>query len=185
MTDPVVTPGQATLPPEIAQIIQAQVAEQVQARVGGFQRLISEREQANEALQAQLRELKVASLSPEEAAQFATNELESENARLRAKIEIGSLMAEFPAEAPYFSRLMDAPDTKSQLAVMAAFREALTKQALPPAPTDTPAPVPGSVDPNRPANLLQGASGAAGDGSGMDDARADLILQNYRGALRS
>ncbi len=177
MPDPSATPGQQ-LPPEIAEIIRAQIAEQVQSqvttRIGGFQRLISERDKSIGSLKDQLREQQLAALPPEEQVTFRQTELQTENERLRALLEIEALRAQYPLEAPFIATLVQADSAEAQFAAAKAFRESLLAPA-PSGPAGGTPPAPGSIDPNRPSTPASPSS-FQGD-QPMDEAMANLLLE--------
>lgn len=173
MPDPSATQGQQ-LPPEIAEIIRAQVAEQVQSqvtsRIGGFQRLVSERDSQIGDLQTKLRTQHLASLPEDERAAAEQNALSDENARLRAELELNDLFAQYPDEAPVVRNLIKSDSTLAQLQAVREARLAWAPVAPPPAAP----PAPGTVDLNRPGSATTPSSFQ--DGTPMDEPMADALL---------
>lgn len=178
MTDPLATSGQP-VPPEIEQIIAARVAELIEPRIKGFQRLVSDTQRERDDYARQLRETKMASLAPEEQVTYRQSELEAENARLQALIELNELFAQFPDEAPIVRNLMQSDSTMGQLQALREARLAWAPRTDPAAPAGGTPPAPGTVDPNRPSTAAA-TSSYQGD-TPMDDAMSDLLLQGTKG----
>lgn len=169
MPDPLAGQGQPS-PLDIEKIIADRLSDFERTRVAGFQRLISERENENDRLKAQLRDQRLASLPEDERATAMQQDQADEIARLRVQLEVKDLYGEFAAEAPFFERIIQAESTADQLRALRAFRESLTAPVAPPPPP----PAPGTVDLNRPGSATTPSSFQ--DGTPMDEAMADALL---------
>jgi TolA-binding protein len=158
--------------------VKAQLITELEAkfedRVKGFQRVIGSKDERMQALEKELRQLKTASLTPEELAELSEQEKDQRIAELENKLELQALAGQFPDEMPYFQRLLEATSAEDQLQVFREYRQTLTpKPAEAPEgdPTADDFEVP-EVDPNNPRRTSSA-------GIEMNDEVADRILASF------
>lgn len=148
-------------------------------RLSGFQRLLSEKDQAIADREAKLREFQVAGMSEDERTTLAQRERDEELERLRQENALYQLRDTFPDEVPLYMRLMKAATAEEQLAILREARtpaEARQAVADATAAAQTPqATVP--VLPNNPRHSLPADSVVLSDGTVMNDEIADNILR--------
>lgn len=164
--------------------IKAELRKELEAmtedRIKGFQRVIGSKDTRIDALEKELRQLKTASLSPEELEELEGSEKDRRIQELEAKLELRQLSNQYGEEMPFFERLLEAETAEDQLKVFREYRSAFSAPALPPAASEEQEPDIPDVDPNgarSPASLPAGTQ--------MTDELADQLLRSFQGSLKS
>lgn len=169
-------PGQAATGIEDATArLKSELEAQFEERIKGFQRVIGSKDERLSALEKELRQLKTASLTPEELEELQVQEKDQRIADLESRLELQGLASQFPDEMPHFQRLLDAETAEDQLKVLRELRSAISGQSTASgSPKGDPAAddldVPG-VDPNNPRRPVAGLE--------MSDDLADQILKGW------
>lgn len=155
--------------------LKSELEAQFEERIKGFQRVIGSKDERLGALEKELRQLKTASLTPEELEELAGQEKDQRIAELESRLELQSLSSQFPDEMPYFQRLLDAETAEDQLKALREMRSAISGRApAGDAPKGDPAAddlTPAGVDPNNPRRPATGLD--------MSDDLADQILKGW------
>lgn len=162
------------------------IEERISARIAGFQRLVSAREEEALALRRELDDERLASLPEDERASITEERKDKRIRELEAQVELNQLAGSYGEEMPYFTRLLSGESAEDQLKVMREYATARLAQANP-APVIVPDPVvdvPG-VDLNRPLRPSQGEGTRLPDGTLMTEADADRILGAMTGPMAS
>jgi hypothetical protein len=146
-------------------------------RFKGLQRVIAEKDQALEARNQELFQLKTASLSPDERAQLEVTRIKEENDRLAKELELVKLGQAYGEELPIFQQLLNAESAEDQLKVLRALRGVQAGNSQPTAPgPDVDVPDINQTNPMR--------SDVGGNANGMSGDIAERILSSFKGALR-
>lgn len=153
------------------------VRREFEERFKGLQRVIAEKDQALEARNAELFQLKTASLSEDERAQLEVARIKEENDRLAREVELMKLAQTYGEELPIFQQLLSAESAEDQLKVLRAIRSAQAANSQPTgAAPDVDVPDINQTNPMR--------SDVGGSASGMTGDIAERILGSFKGALR-
>lgn len=161
---------------EVKAQLQAEFEAKFEERIKGFQRVIGSKDERLTAFEKELKQLKTASLTPEELEELSEKEKDNRIAELESKLELQALAKDFPDEMPHFQRLLESDSAEDQLRVLRELREAVTASrsndvAGDPAADDLEVP---EVDSNNPRRPRSG-------GLEMNDEIADRILASFRG----
>ena len=153
------------------------VRREFEERFKGLQRVIAEKDQALEARNQELFQLKTASLSEDERAQLEVTRIKDENERLGKELELVKLGQAYGEELPIFQQLLAAESAEDQLKVLRALRGGPAGNSQPTAPgPDVDVPDINQTNPMR--------SDVGGNADGMNGDIAERILSSFKGALR-
>lgn len=168
----------APAPAEVDNSIES-VRREFEERFKGLQRVIAEKDQALEATNKELYQLKTAGLSDDERAQLETTRLREQLDQLAKENELMKLAQSYGEEIPLFQKLLGAETAEEQLRLIREIRAGQAASQDRPSGNTPDVEVPGSspINPMRPDAL-----GATKDGMSGDI--ADRILESFKGALR-
>lgn len=158
--------------------IKAELSATYEERIKGFQRLLADRENRERALQAELEEIRSATLSPEERVQLREKQLATRVRELEAQIELERLGASYSDEMPIYRSLLEAKSAEEQLGVLRSIRAAAKPPVSEPPVTEGEDLDVADIDLNNPVRIAP--AGATVEGQSMNDSLADKILASVQ-----
>lgn len=164
-------PAEAPVTPVVPDI--EKVRAEMEERIKGFQRLVSERDAELARLRQVDEERRIATLPEDERMAYEQSRYQKEVERLRMENEVLRAAQKYPTVFPKYDALMKAASAEEQIALLASWESPVA----PPSPTETAATPPAPVDKNNPA---QGRSKTVVDGYEMDDSIAASLLKSIK-----
>lgn len=164
-------PAESPVPPTTPDI--EKMRAEMDERIKGFQRLISERDAELARLRQADEERRIATLPEDERAAYEQTRYQKEVERLRMENEVLQAALKYPTIFPKYDALMKAPTAEEQIKLLASWESPVA----PPSPTEVEAPAPAPVDRNNPA---QSRNRTLVDGMEMDDTIAKSILSSVK-----
>lgn len=179
MTDQLAARGEGTDASASAPVAPTAEIEKVTAqyedRLKGFQRMVAEKEKQASDLAARLEELESADLPADERFARRESKLASENAALKAQLEMAELRKEYGKEYDLYTGLLSKSSAKEQLDFAREFIANLAPQTPDSSPSAPDVP---DVDMNNPMRK-QGEGVRLSDGTILTDDIADRILNSF------
>jgi Skp family chaperone for outer membrane proteins len=167
---------------KIAEVRQ-QLSSEFEDRIKGFQRLVSDKEKEAKRLQDELKEARMSGMTQDEKEALEWEQMQQENAQLKARMALLELQRDYPDEVPLFEQMLAASSPKDQLEMLRKLRSAQANPAAPATPPTTPADggVAPPVDPNNPRSALPVATPGSPSVNGvpMTDELASQIFQQW------
>lgn len=127
--------GQADLDKWRTEITSA-ISQDFDKRFGGFQKLLSDRDRKVQELEQSIQELKTVDMSDDERVQLEKDALAQERAALAAERELLALRGEFPDEVDLYQKVLEAPTSRDQIALLNEWRLSQQQPAPNPNPED-------------------------------------------------
>lgn len=165
------TPAEAPVTPAVPDIEKMRL--EMDERIKGFQRLVSERDAELARLRQADEERRIATLPEDERLAYEQSRYQKEVDRLRMENEVLQAALKYPTTFPKYDALMKAKTAEEQIALLASWESPVA----PPSPADAEPPAPAPVDKNNPA---QGKSKTVVDGFEMDDNIATSLLKSIK-----
>jgi hypothetical protein len=156
--------------------VKAELAADYDKRISGLQTALNRKDEEAKRAIEKARELERSGMSQDEIDAQEWQSLQDQNAALARKVQILELSGQYGDLVPLYQQMLEAPDVKTQLELLASLRK---QQAQAEAPTQTPPPetepdIP-DIDPNNPSTPLPQGSFMA-NGQVMTDEAATSIL---------
>lgn len=172
--------GQADLDKWRTEITSA-ISQDFDKRFGGFQKILAERDRKVTELEQSIQELKTLDMSDDERVQLEKDALAQERAALAAERELLALRSEFPEEVDVYQKVLDAPTSRDQIALLNEWRLSQQQPANEPDPNEE-----GDNSSNQSAIDLNNPAQPNTDGMDMqsqfeaDPSLADKVLRSAR-----
>lgn len=158
--------------------VKAEVSQQFEERIKGFQRVLNEKETALQKAQREANELRMSNMSEDEKATAQWESMEAEVQRLKTENQLLALQSEYPEEMPEFRKILDAASPKEQLELIRALRKAQQAAPTPPANPAEGTPEVPPVDLNNPATYPNFGDGTIRyNGQPVTEDWADHVLK--------